>query len=62
MTPDNTVLKNKIEMKGLVVYDGVVRDRYRFHFDLLLDGNVLAEYRQNFTQAIQEEWNGQRIN
>ena len=58
MAPDDSYIKGDLEqkIKDLVVYDGIVQVPYRFHFDLLLRGNVLMEDRLNFTLAIQEEW------
>lgn len=58
-SPNNHLLTSNIEssVQGLVVYDEILKRRYRFHYELLIDEFVYAENFSDFTLAIQQVWN-----
>ena len=59
VTPPDTVVMETLlsqRVSGLVFYDGFLKIRYRFHFDLFMMGPVNDADRGRLTVAIHDIW------
>lgn len=56
--PEDIVVQSSIEtgVSGVIIYDGFLKRRYRFHYELLMDDYVYKENISDFNLAIQEIW------
>lgn len=57
--PSESVLKSRVlaRVPNIALYSGMLKRRYRFHYDLFIEDYVYQENLTDFGAALEIEWN-----